>query len=70
MTTEQLFEAFKIFESKRGKRIGNSRIFGKQLGYESIFTRCFQRFLFEVAVKLQKETGATLTLSTCSGGIE
>jgi diaminopimelate decarboxylase len=68
MTTEQIFEAFKILKSKGAKKFGIHAF----LASNTVTTEYYpllSKVLFELAVKLKKETGAEVTFINLSGGI-
>lgn len=68
MTTEQLFEAFKILKSKGAKEFGIHAFLASNTVTNEYYPM-LARTLFEVAVKLQKETGAHIKFINLSGGI-
>ena len=57
MTTEQLFEAFKILKAKGAKEFGIHAFLASNTVTNEYYPM-LAKILFEVAVKLQKETGA------------
>ena len=68
MTTEQIFEAFRILKSKGAKKFGIHAF----LASNTVTTEYYPllaKVLFELAVKLKKETGAEVTFINLSGGI-
>ena len=68
MTTEQLFEAFKILKAKGAKKFGIHAF----LASNTVTTEYYPmlaKVLFEVAVKLEKETGADIEFINLSGGV-
>lgn len=68
MTTEQIFEAFRILKSKGAKKFGIHAF----LASNTVTTEYYpllSKVLFELAVKLKKETGAEITFINLSGGI-
>ncbi len=68
MTTEQLFEAFRILKSRGAKKFGIHAF----LASNTVTTEYYPllaKVLFELAVKLKKETGAEVTFINLSGGI-
>ena len=68
MTTEQLFEAFKILKAKGAKRFGIHAF----LASNTVTTEYYPmlaKVLLEVAVKLKEETGADIQFINLSGGI-
>ena len=69
MTTEQLFEAFKILKAKGAKEFGLHAFLASNTVTNEYYPM-LAKILFEVAVKLQKETGAHIKFINLSGGIE
>ena len=68
MTTEQLFEAFKILKAKGAKEFGIHAFLASNTVTNEYYPM-LAKILFEVAVKLQKETGAHIKFINLSGGI-
>lgn len=68
MTTEQLFEAFKILKSKGAKNFGIHAFLASNTVTNEYYPM-LAKVLFEVAVKLQKETGAKIKFINLSGGV-
>ncbi len=68
MTTEQLFEAFKIMKSKGVEEFGIHAFLASNTVTNDYYPT-LAKTLFEVAVKLQKETGAHIKFINLSGGI-
>lgn len=68
MTTEQLFEAFKILKAKGAKEFGIHAFLASNTVTNEYYPT-LAKVLFEVAVKLQKETGAHIKFINLSGGI-
>ena len=68
MTTEQLFEAFKILKSKGAKEFGIHSFLASNTVTNEYYPT-LAKMLFELAVKLQKETGAHIKFINLSGGI-
>ncbi len=68
MTTEQLFEAFKILKSKGVEEFGIHAFLASNTVTNEYYPT-LAKVLFEVAVKLQKETGANIRFINLSGGI-
>ncbi|NCC43368.1 MAG: diaminopimelate decarboxylase [Clostridia bacterium] len=68
MTTEQLFEAFKILKAKGAKRFGIHAFLASNTVTNEYYPM-LAKVLFEVAVKLEKETGADIKFINLSGGI-
>ena len=68
MTTEQLFEAFKILKAKGAKHFGFHAFLASNTVTNEYYPT-LAKTLFEVAVKLEKETGADIKFINLSGGI-
>ncbi|MEE1032371.1 MAG: diaminopimelate decarboxylase [Ruminococcus sp.] len=68
MTTEQLFEAFKILKAKGAKRFGIHAFLASNTVTNEYYPM-LAKVLFEVAVKLKEETGADIQFINLSGGI-
>ena len=68
MTTEQLFEAFKILKNKGAKEFGIHAFLASNTVTNEYYPM-LAKILFEVAVKLQKETGVHIKFINLSGGI-
>ena len=68
MTTEQLFEAFKILKSKGAKEFGIHAFLASNTVTNEYYPM-LAKVMFELAVKLQKETGAHIGFINLSGGI-
>lgn len=68
MTTEQLFEAFKILKSKGAKEFGIHAFLASNTVTNEYYPM-LAKVLFEVAVKLQKEVGIHIKFVNLSGGI-
>ena len=68
MTTEQLFEAFKILKGKGAKEFGIHAFLASNTVTNDYYPM-LAKVLFEVAVKLQKETGVHIKFINLSGGI-
>ena len=68
LTTEQLFEAFKILKAKGAKEFGIHAFLASNTVTNEYYPT-LAKVLFEVAVKLQKETGAHIKFINLSGGI-
>ena len=68
MTTEQLFEAFKILKEKGVEEFGIHAFLASNTVTNEYYPM-LAKVLFEVAVKLQKETGAHIKFINLSGGI-
>ena len=68
MTTEQLFEAFKILKSKGAEEFGIHAFLCSNTVTNEYYP-LLAKTLFEVAVKLKEETGANITFINLSGGV-
>ncbi|MBR5321724.1 MAG: diaminopimelate decarboxylase, partial [Clostridia bacterium] len=68
MTTEQLFEAFKIMKSKGVEEFGIHAFLASNTVTNEYYPT-LAKTLFEVAVKLKEETGAHINFINLSGGI-
>lgn len=68
MTTEQIFEAFRILKEKGAKRFGIHAFLASNTVTNEYYPK-LAGILFELAVKLQKETGAHVEFINLSGGI-
>ncbi len=68
MTTEQLFEAFKIMKSKGVEEFGIHAFLASNTVTNEYYPT-LAKTLFEVAVKLHEETGANIKFINLSGGI-
>ncbi len=68
MTTDQLFEAFRILKKKGAKRFGLHAFLASNTVTNEYYPM-LARVLFEVAVKLKEETGADIQFINLSGGI-
>lgn len=68
MTTEQLFEAFKILKAKGVKKFGIHAFLASNTVTNEYYPM-LAKVLFEVAVKLEKETGADIEFINLSGGV-
>ena len=68
MTKEQLFEAFKILKSKGAKYFGVHAFLASNTVTNEYYPM-LAKVMFELAVKLQKETGAKVAFINLSGGI-
>ena len=68
MTTEQLFEAFKILKAKGAKKFGIHAFLASNTVTNEYYPM-LAKVLFEVAVKLKKETGADIEFINLSGGV-
>ena len=68
MTTEQLFEAFKILKAKGAKKFGIHAFLASNTVTNEYYPM-LAKVLFEVAVKLEKETGSDIEFINLSGGV-
>ena len=68
MTTEQLFEAFEVLKAKGAKELGIHAFLASNTVTNEYYPM-LAKVLFEVAVKLQKETGVHIKFINLSGGI-
>lgn len=68
MTTEQLFEAFRILKAKGVEEFGIHAFLASNTVTNEYYPT-LAKVLFEVAVKLQQETGANIKFINLSGGI-
>lgn len=68
MTTEQLFEAFKVLKSKGAKNFGIHAFLASNTVTNDYYP-ILAKMLFELAVELKKETGAHVAFINLSGGI-
>lgn len=68
LTTEQLFDAFKILKEKGAKEFGIHAFLASNTVTNEYYPM-LAKVLFEVAVKLQKETGVHIKFINLSGGI-
>ncbi len=68
MTTEQLFEAFKVLKAKGAKEFGIHAFLASNTVTNEYYPM-LAKVLFEVAVKLKEETGAHIKFINLSGGI-
>ena len=68
MTTEQLFEAFKILKAKGAKEFGIHAFLASNTVTNEYYPM-LAKILFELAVELKRETGAHIKFINLSGGI-
>ena len=68
MTTEQLFEAFKVLKAKGAKYFGIHAFLASNTVTNEYYPM-LAKILFEVAVKLKEETGADIRFINLSGGV-
>ncbi|MCM1049895.1 MAG: diaminopimelate decarboxylase [Clostridiales bacterium] len=67
-TTEQMFEGFKILKEKGVKHFGIHAFLASNTVTNDYYPQLAKR-LFELAVKLEKETGADISFINLSGGV-
>jgi diaminopimelate decarboxylase len=68
MTTEQIFDAFKILKSKGAKNFGIHAFLASNTVTNEYYP-LLAKILFELAVQLEQETGADIKFINLSGGI-
>lgn len=68
MTTEQIFEAYKILKEKGAEEFGIHAFLASNTVTNEYYPM-LAKILFELAVRLQKETGAHIAFINLSGGI-
>ena len=68
MTTEQIFEAFKILKAKGAEEFGIHAFLASNTVTNEYYPM-LAKVLFELAVRLQKETGAHIKFINLSGGV-
>ena len=68
MTEEQLFEAFRVLKSKGAKKFGIHAFLASNTVTNEYYPK-LAGIMFELAVRLQKETGAEVAFINLSGGI-
>ena len=68
MTTEQIFEAFKILKSKGAKNFGIHAFLASNTVTNEYYP-LLAKILFELAVQLEEQTGADIKFINLSGGI-
>ncbi len=68
MTTEQIFEAFRILKEKGARKFGIHAFLASNTVTNEYYPM-LARVLFEVAVRIQRETGAHIQFINLSGGI-
>ena len=68
MTTEQMFEAYKILKEKGAENLGMHAFLASNTVTNDYYPM-LAKVLFELAVKLKEETGAHITFINLSGGI-
>ena len=68
MTTEQLFDAFRILKAKGVEEFGIHAFLASNTVTNDYYPM-LAKVLFEIAVRLKEETGANITFINLSGGI-
>ena len=68
MTTEQMFEAFKVLKAKGAKHLGIHAFLASNTVTNEYYP-ILAKMLFELAVELKKETGVHIAFINLSGGI-
>ena len=68
MTTEQLFEAFKILKAKGAKEFGLHAFLASNTVTNEYYPM-LAKTIFQLAVELEKETGADIKFINLSGGV-
>lgn len=68
MTTDQIFEAFRILKEKGAENFGIHAFLASNTVTNEYYPM-LAKVMFELAVKLQKETGAHISFINLSGGI-
>ena len=68
MTTEQMFEAFRMLKEKCAQEFGIHAFLASNTVTNDYYP-VLAKELFELAVKLEKETGADITFINLSGGV-
>ncbi len=68
LTTEQMFEAFRILKQKGAKRFGIHAFLASNTVTNEYYP-ALAKVLFELAVKLKEETGADIKFINLSGGV-
>lgn len=68
LTTEQMFEAFRILKEKGAKRFGIHAFLASNTVTNEYYP-ALAKVLFELAVKLRDETGADIRFINLSGGV-
>ena len=68
MTTEQIFEAFRILKTKGAEEFGIHSFLASNTVTNDYYP-VLAKTLFELAVKLQKETGVKIKFINLSGGV-
>ena len=68
MTTEQLFEAFRTLKAKGAENLGIHAFLASNTVTNDYYPK-LARILFELAVRLERETGAHVAFINLSGGV-
>lgn len=68
MTTEQLFEAFRMLKAKDAENFGIHAFLASNTVTNDYYPK-LARILFELAVRLERETGARVAFINLSGGV-
>ena len=68
MTTEQLFEAFRMLKAKGAEHFGIHAFLASNTVTNDYYPK-LARILFELAVRLERETGAHVAFINLSGGV-
>lgn len=68
MTTEQIFESFRILKSKGAKEFGLHAFLASNTVTNEYYPK-LAGILFDLAVRLEKETGCRITFINLSGGV-
>lgn len=68
MTTEQLFEAFRMLKAKGAEDFGIHAFLASNTVTNDYYPK-LARILFELAVRLERETGARVAFINLSGGV-
>src|SRR5699024_4927691 len=68
MTTEQLFDAYRVLQQKGAKHFGLHAFLASNTVTNEYYPM-LAKVLFELAVRLKKETGADIRFINLSGGI-
>lgn len=68
MTTEQIFDAFRILKEKGAEEFGIHAFLASNTVTNEYYPELAKR-LFELAVKLKEETGANIKFINLSGGV-
>ena len=68
LTTEQMFEAFRVLKEKGAQEFGIHAFLASNTVTNDYYP-VLAKELFELAVKLEKETGADITFINLSGGV-